>query len=143
MAKILIAEARFYNDIADTLWSGAELILSQAKMSYERLPVPGSFELAPAIAMAAQSKQYAGYIALGCIIKGETNHFELVCNETARAIQHLALERHLAIGFGLITAYTEDQAWHRAKIEGENYGGRAALACLRMIELRQKFLDAA
>ena len=143
MTKVLVVEARFYNDIADTLWEGARLILDQAKIAYDRLPVPGSFELAGAIGMAAQSKQYAGYIALGCILKGETNHFDLVCNESARAIQNLTVEKHLAIGFGLITAYTEEQAWHRAKIEGENYGGRAALACLRMIELRQKFLDAA
>jgi 6,7-dimethyl-8-ribityllumazine synthase len=143
MSKVLIVEARFYNDIADTLWEGAQTVLDAAKIAYDRLAVPGSFELAPAVAMAAQSGTYNGFITLGCIIKGETNHFELVCAESTRAIQNLALEKHLAIGFGLITAYTEEQAWHRAKTDGENYGGRAAIACIRMMELRRQFRLAA
>lgn len=139
MSKILIVEARFYTDIADTLFAGAKTVLDQAKVAYDRVAVPGSFELAPAIAMASDSGLYSGYVALGCVIKGETNHFDLVCNETARSIQNLTTQQLIPIGFGLITAFTEEQAWHRAKIDGENYGGRAAVACLRLLALRDQF----
>lgn len=138
--RVLIVEARFYTDIADTMADAAVKILRQNEVDFDRIDVPGSFELAPTIAMAASSERYNGFIALGCVIKGETNHFELVCNETARAIQSLSVGRQLPIGFGLITAYTEEQAWVRARESGENYGGRAAMACLRMMEHQSKFV---
>ncbi len=136
---ILIAEARFYTDIADTLANAAIAALDRAKASYERIEVPGSFELPAAISFAAQSGRYAGFIALGCVLRGETSHYDIVCNEVARGMQDLAVNRGLALGFGVITAENEQQAWARAKADGENYGGRAALACLRMIELKNKF----
>lgn len=137
--RVLIAEARFYTDIADTMFEAACKILDAAHVTHDRVAVPGSFELAPAIAMAADSGKYHGFLALGCIIKGQTNHFEIVCNETSRALQSLAVERRMPLGFGLVTAYTEQQAWARARETGENYGGRAATACLRMMELRKHF----
>ncbi len=140
MTKVLIVEARFYADLADTMFEAAKSVLDKSSVKFDRISVPGSFELAPAIALASHSNKYDGYIALGCVIKGETNHFELVCNETARAIQNLSVERHLPIGFGLVTAYNDEQAWHRARVDGENYGGRAAAACLRMMEIKNKFL---
>ncbi len=137
--RVLIVEARFYADIADMMFEAAADVLKKSAVAFDRVSVPGSFELAPAIAMAAQTGKYDGYLALGCVIKGETNHFELVCNEAARAIQNLSVERQLPIGFGLITAYNDDQALMRARVDGENYGGRAAAACLRMMELKSKF----
>ncbi len=136
---ILIAEARFYTDIADSLANAAIAALERAKAGYERIEVPGSFELPAAISFAAQSGRYNGFIALGCVLRGETSHYDIVCNEVARGIQELAVNRGLALGFGVITAENEDQAWVRAKAEGENYGGRAAEACLRMIALKSKF----
>ena len=139
MDRVLIVEARFYADLAETMFEAASDVLKKSKIPFDRISVPGSFELAPAISMAAESGKYSGYIALGCVIKGETNHFELVCNETTRAIQALSVVQQLPIGFGLITAYTEDQARIRARVDGENYGGRAAAACLRMMELRGQF----
>lgn len=137
--RVLIVEARFYNDIADTMVDAALAVLKHAGISAMRESVPGAFELAPTIAMAAAKNNFDGYVALGCVIKGETNHFELVCNETARAIQSLSVDRRIPIGFGLITAYNDDQAWVRARVDGENYGGRAAAACLRMMELCAQF----
>ena len=137
--RILIVEARFYADIADMMFNAAADVLREGKVEFDRIAVPGSFELAPAIALAADSGKYDGFIALGCVIKGETNHFDLVCNEAARAIQNLSVDSRLPIGFGLVTAYTDEQALVRARVDGENYGGRAAAACLRMMELKNKF----
>jgi len=137
--RVLIVEARFYSDIADTMGDAALAVLKQSGISAMREAVPGAFELAPTIAMAAAKNNFDGYVALGCVIKGETNHFELVCNETARAIQSLSVDQRIPIGFGLITAYNDDQAWARARVDGENYGGRAASACLRMMELCAQF----
>jgi 6,7-dimethyl-8-ribityllumazine synthase len=142
MAKaphLLIVEARYYTHIADELAQGAEAALKAAGASFQRIAVPGAFELPAAIAAAALSKtpHYDGFIALGCVIRGETSHYDIVCTEAARGIQVLALSG-LAIGFGLLTVENETQAMARARRDQKDKGGEAARACLAMIALSRR-----
>lgn len=138
--KVLIVEARYYAHIADELLRGAVKELEKAGATYERLSVPGAFEIPAAIHYAYRSGQgFAGYVALGCIIRGETGHYDLVCNECARGIQDLAVREKLAIGFGVLTVENEAQALARAMVDRRNKGGEAVRACLAMVELRRKF----
>lgn len=141
-SRILIAEARFYQDISDQLVQGVTAVLDEAGAQFERVAVPGSFELPAAIRFAhdgcesGKKEAFDGYIALGCVIRGETDHYDHVCRETSRALMDLAVQSRLALGFGLLTCETYDQALSRASVEGKNRGADAARACLRMIELR-------
>jgi len=143
--RILVVEARFYEEIADELYAGAEEALQQAGAEIERIAVPGAFEIPAAIAMALDAADseggtlFDGYVALGCVIRGETTHYDYVCGESARGLQELAFGEGLAIGYGILTVENEEQAWARADRKRKNKGRDAALACLRMIELRQKF----
>jgi len=143
--RILVIEARFYEEIADELYAGAEETLRAAGAEVERLAVPGAFEIPAAISMAVEgadngkSTAFDGYVALGCVIRGETSHYDYVCGESARALQDLAYGEGLAIGYGILTVENEEQAWARADRKRKNKGRDAALACLRMVELRQKF----
>jgi 6,7-dimethyl-8-ribityllumazine synthase len=137
MASILIVEARYYEDISDALFAGAEAALKKAGVRYERCTVPGALEIPGAIAMA--EGRYDGFVALGCVIRGETTHYDIVSNESARGIMDLTVRNRLAIGNGILTCEDEEQAWERAKPEKLNKGGGAADACLAMIALRQKF----
>jgi 6,7-dimethyl-8-ribityllumazine synthase len=142
MAKaphLLIVEALYYAHIADELAQGAEAALKAAGASFQRVAVPGAFELPAAIAAAALSKKprYDGFIALGCVIRGETSHYDLVCSEAARGLQVLALAG-LAIGFGLLTVENESQALVRARRDRKDKGGEAARACLAMIALTRR-----
>ncbi len=143
---ILIVEARFYDDIANQLIEGAVQPLEAAGFSYERLEVPGVFEVPAAIRMAIHSSEagtteniYAGFLALGCVIRGETSHYDYVCGESARALMELAINFSLAVGFGILTCENMEQAKKRADINQKNKGGEAAHACLRMIEVRHHF----
>ena len=139
MAKrpsVLIVEARYYAHVSDALLKGAEAALDDAGVRYDRVTVPGAFEIPAAIALAARTRKYDGYVALGCVIRGETSHYDLVCEECARGIQDLALAGH-AIGFGVLTVENVDQAFARARIDKKNKGGEAVRACLAMIALRQ------
>jgi len=143
---ILIVEARFYEDIAEELMKGAVAVLSEAQVTHDRLPVPGAFEIPAAIRMAVRAmhfhphrRRYDGYVALGCVIRGETTHYDHICEESARGLQNLALEFTLAIGYGILTVENEAQAWERAKIDRKNKGGDAARACLAMIEAKRTF----
>ena len=139
MAKrpsLLIVEARYYAHVSDALLKGAEAALIDAGVRYDRVTVPGAFEIPAAIALAARARKYDGYVALGCVIRGETSHYDLVCGECARGIQDLALAGH-AIGFGVLTVENVDQAFKRARIDEKNKGGEAVRACLAMIALRQ------
>jgi 6,7-dimethyl-8-ribityllumazine synthase len=143
---IMIVEARFYPDIADELVRGATTALSEAGASFRRYEVPGVFEIPAAIRMAIRSmdfsidrRRYDGFVALGCVIRGETSHYDIVCNESARAIQQLVCDYTLALGFGVLTVENEKQAKARAKVDGKNKGGEAARACLAMIELKRRF----
>lgn len=137
MTHILIVEARFYADLADELAAGAVAHLDTAGASHERIAVPGAFEIPGAIAMAADSGRYDGFLALGCVIRGETSHYDYVCGESARALMDLSIARRLAIGYGILTVENGDQAWARARRSEKNKGRDAAEACLTMVDLRQ------
>ena len=138
---ILIVEARFYEDITDELARGAVAVLEQIiGASYERVAVPGALEIPAAVQIASTSaRRFDGYVALGCVIRGETTHYDTVCNESARGLQDLALRHGLAIGNGILTVETEAQAWARAKVAEMDKGGGAARAALAMIELKRHF----
>ena len=143
---ILIVEARFYPEIADEMVRGAIAELEAADATYERLEVPGAFEIPTAIGIAVRSleffagrQRFDGYIALGCVIRGETTHYDYVCGESARKLQDLACDHSLAVGYGILTCENGDQAWERAKVDRKNKGGDAAQACLRMIEVKRHF----
>ena len=146
MPHILIVEARFYVDIADELVRGAIAALEDGGATHERVTVPGAFEIPAAVRMAIRSldffggrRRYDGYIALGCVIRGETSHYDYVCGESARKLQDLACDYTLALGYGILTCDTREQAWERASLEGRNKGGEAARACLEMLELKRQF----
>ena len=136
----LIVEARFYEDLGDALADGAISAIEAAGASYERIEVPGALEIPAAISFAAASdKSYDGYVALGCVIRGETSHYDTVCNESARGIMDLTIHDHLAIGNGIITVENGDQAWARAKRSDKDKGGDAARAAMAMAALKITF----
>ena len=143
---VMIAVARFYEDIADELVRGAETALSQAGATWDVIEVPGAFELPAAVATAVRAmefvggrRRYDGYITLGCVIRGETSHYDYVCGEAARALQDLAVKYCLALGFGLLTVENRAQAEERAGVDRRNKGGEAAQVCLQMIDVKSKF----
>ena len=134
--RVLILEARFYEDIADQLVAGAVAALDKAGVDHERISVPGAFELPAALAMAIDSGRYDGFVALGCVIRGETSHYEHVCGECARGLATLAERHRVALGFGVVTANYREQAWRRAAVDQKNKGADAAKACLAMMAIR-------
>lgn len=144
---IMVVEARFYEDLADELAKGAVAALEQADATYERVAVPGALEIPAAIQIAVKSmelratarRRYDGYVALGCVIRGETTHYDHVCAESIRGLQDLTLRHTLAVGMGILTCENRDQAWARASVAKSNLGGRAARACLRMLEIKRYF----
>ena len=138
MAHILIAEARFYDHLNDLLIAGARAAVEAAGHMVEVVTVPGALELPGAIALAAESGRYDAYVALGVVIRGETYHFEVVANESARALMALTLDG-LAIGNGVLTVENEAQALARAKPDELDKGGGAARAALAMMALRERF----
>jgi 6,7-dimethyl-8-ribityllumazine synthase len=146
-SHILIVEARFYPDISGELLSGATAALSAAGATFDRVEVPGVFEIPAAIRMAVAATdsvpKYDGYLALGCVIRGETTHYDIVANESARALQSLVCEFALALGFGVLTVENEAQAWARARVAEMNKGAEAARACLAMIDLKRRLQGAA
>ena len=137
---IMIVEARFYEDIAEALFEGACGALSDAGATHQRFEVPGAFELPAAIAFAhkADPDRFDGYVALGCVIRGETTHYDYVCAQSARGLQDLALREALAIGYGVLTVENHGQAWARASVDHKNKGRDVANACLHMIALRDR-----
>ncbi len=139
MKPILLIVAPYYQAISEMLISGATSAIYASGHTAEMITVPGALEIPGAIAMAAKSGRYAGYVALGCVIRGETYHFEVVANESARGLQQLALTHQAAIGNGILTVETMDQALARADIAQGNKGGEAARACLRMLEIHSLF----
>lgn len=136
--RVLIVEARFYDDIADALLEGATLALNKAGAAIETITVPGALEIPAAIAWAGETGRYDGFVALGCVIRGETTHYDIVSNESARGLMDLTISRGLAIGNGIITVENEDQAWARAKASDLDKGGGAAAACLAMMALKKR-----
>ncbi len=140
--NILIVEARFYDDVADALVDGAAAVLDDAGASYERLRVPGAFEIPAAIGFAARGPDAAGFdgfIGLGCVIRGQTTHYDYVCQESARGLRDLAVREGVALGYGILTCENREQALARARRDEHDRGGAAARACLAMIEIKRRF----
>ena len=138
--RVLLVEARYYAHIADELLRGAAAELERAGIAFERVTVPGAFEIPAAIQFAHLSRSgFDGYVALGCVIRGETTHYDLICAECARGLQDLAVRERLAIGFGVLTVENEAQALARARVDKKNKGGEAVRACLAMIELKRRY----
>ena len=138
MGRLLIVEARFYEHLNDLLLDGARAAIEAAGHEHETITVPGALEIPGAIAMAADSGRYDGYVALGVVIRGETYHFEIVAGESARALMALTLDG-LAIGNGILTVETEAQALARADPKDKDKGGEAAKAALAMLALKARF----
>lgn len=140
MAKFLIVEARFYDHLNDQLIAGAKAALEDAGHQAEVLTVPGALEIPGAIAMAAESGRYDGFVAIGVVIRGETYHFEVVSNESAHGLMALAMDG-LCIGNGILTVEDEAQALVRADPAQKDKGGEAAKAAMRMLEIAGSFRD--
>lgn len=143
-AHILVVEARFYDGLLDAMLTGAKRALDKAGATYEIVTVPGALEIPGAIKFAYEAgkagrleHRFDGYVAIGCVIRGETTHYDTVCQESARGLMDLTINYDLAIGNGIITVEDEDQAWVRAKPEEQDKGGGAAKACLTMIGLKR------
>jgi 6,7-dimethyl-8-ribityllumazine synthase len=144
-ARVLVVEARFYDDIQDALLEGALAELRAAGVSHDLITVPGALEIPAAIAIALEAAEKAGKpydaaIALGCVIRGDTIHFEIVSNESARALMDLAVERQFPLGNGIVTVNTEAQAWQRARASELDKGGDAARAALAMLRLKRRLM---
>ena len=140
---LLIIDARFYEDLAEELVKGAAAAIKAAGGTFDHISVPGAFEIPAALAMAVAAmeqggERYDGFVLLGCVIRGETSHYDIVAGESARAIMDLAVGGRLAVGNGILTVNDRDQAWARAKVDGKNKGGGAAEAALAMIATRQR-----
>ncbi len=139
MTHVLIVSGNFYADLSEELVKGAIQALSAAGASFELLEVPGAFEIPAAIHFAMNNKKYDGFVALGCVIRGETTHYDYVCGESARALMNLAVRDGAAIGYGILTVEDEEQAWARARLSEGDKGKDAAEAALRMIEIKRQF----
>ncbi len=142
---VLIVEARFYEDIADEMARGAVAVLDEAGIGHERMAVPGVFEVPAAIRFAIRAMEthsattdYTGFIALGAVIQGETDHYDHICRESSRALMDIAVHQSIALGFGILTCETKDQAQTRAGISQGNKGAAAARACLRMVNIKKE-----
>lgn len=138
--RVLIATSRYYDHITLELEAGANEVLEAAGAEVETVEVPGALEVPGLIAMAADSARFDGFIALGCVIRGETTHYDYVCQNSAQGLMQLSVDRRLAIGNGILTVENEEQALARADRKRKNKGADAANACLAMIELRRKFV---
>lgn len=139
---LLIIDSRFYETISDTLVAGASGALDAAAATYDRVSVPGVLEIPAALAMALETRgeSYDGYVLLGCVIRGETTHYDIVAEQSARVVMDLAVQHRLAVGNGILTVENRRQAQTRARVAGRNKGGDAAKAALAMIELRRDFM---
>lgn len=142
-ARVLIVEARFYDDIQDALLDGARAELDAAGVAHDLFTVPGALEIPAAIAMAMDGaeksgKPYDAAIALGCVVRGETIHFEIVSMESARALMDLSVARRMPLGNGIITVNNDEQAWARARKGDLNKGGDAARAALAMLRIKRR-----
>lgn len=143
---IMLVVAPYYRDITEQLVQGATAEIEAAGGTWERFDVAGAFEIPVAIAIAMEAgerdparRRFDGYVTLGCVIRGETSHYDLICEETARAVQDLALSHKAAIGFGVLTCENGEQARVRADVDRKNKGGEAARACLETLRLKTHF----
>jgi 6,7-dimethyl-8-ribityllumazine synthase len=144
--KVLIVEAPYYEEISEELFAGAVEEIERLGGAYERLTVPGALEIPGAIRLAADASEAQGnntsfhaYVALGCVIRGETSHYDYVCGESARGLMDLTLQGRIAVGNGILTVENRDQAWARASREQKNKGRDAAGAALALAALKQQF----
>jgi 6,7-dimethyl-8-ribityllumazine synthase len=137
---VLLVEAPYYAHIAALLRDGAERALSAAGATFEAVQVPGAFEIPAAIGFAARAGRYDGFVALGCVIRGETSHYDHICEATAHWLQDLAVREGLAIGYGILTCENEAQALVRATPggNGRDKGGESVRACLALVELKRR-----
>jgi 6,7-dimethyl-8-ribityllumazine synthase len=143
---LLLVEAPYYTHIAALLREGAEKALTEGGATFETVQVPGAFEIPGAIGMAAKAAgKYDGFVALGCVIRGETSHYDHICESTAEWLQRLAVEHGLPIGYGILTCENETQALHRATPggNGRDKGGEAVRACLAMVAVKRRFGEGA
>ena len=139
---LLFVLAPYYEHIAALLRQGAERAVAAAGATCEIVEVPGAFELPPAIAFAAKAaERFDGYVALGCVIRGETTHYDHICEETARALQDMGVRDGLAIGYGILTVENEAQALARAAPGNRDKGGEAVRACLAVIDIKRRFAE--
>jgi 6,7-dimethyl-8-ribityllumazine synthase len=139
-ARILIVEARYYEDIADEMLAGAVAEIEAAGAEYDRVAVPGALEIAQVLVMAGEAIfDYDGVIALGCVIRGETSHYDIVCDNANRNLYAAAGDAQIPVGNAILTVDTKEQAMARARGGREGKGGDAARACLRLIEIRRSF----
>ena len=143
--RVLIVEARFYSDLADEMAKGAIAALDKAGILHDRVAVPGTFEVPAAIRFALRAMEthsatsnYSGFIALGTVIRGETDHYDNICREVSRALMDIAVKQSVALGFGILTCETKEQAEARADISRGDKGADAAQACLRMMDLKKE-----
>jgi 6,7-dimethyl-8-ribityllumazine synthase len=142
-ARFLVVEARFYDDIADMLLAGAARALERAGAAFDRVTVPGALEIPAAIAIALDTAEhrrrpYDGVVALGCVIRGETSHYDIVAGESARALMDLGVARRLPVGNGILTVDTEAQARERADPSRLDKGGGAVRAALALVRLKRR-----
>jgi 6,7-dimethyl-8-ribityllumazine synthase len=137
---LLLVVAPYYAHLSALLREGAERAVAASGATCEAVTVPGAFEIPAAIALAAKAGgRFDGFVGLGCVIRGETTHYDHVCAESARGMQDLAVRDGLAIGFGILTVENEAQALVRAAPDGRDKGGEAVRACLALIELKRHF----
>ena len=139
---ILVIEARYYEAISEALWQGAQTALDEAGATYDRIDVPGVLEIPATVSMALTAmdngkRNYDGFVALGCVIRGETSHYDIVAIQSARALMDLSIDADLAFGNGILTVENEAQAWARAKMDEKDKGGFAARAALHMVKVRE------
>lgn len=145
--SILIIVAPYYTEIVDELVKGAQAELDKSGCEYERIDVPGALEIPIALALAVKAKQigarqkHQGCVALGCVIRGETSHYDIVAGESARGLVKIGMEQGLPIGNGILTVDTGDQARVRAASDGKNKGGDAVRACLSLLAHRDDFIN--
>lgn len=141
-ARLIVVVAPYYRAIAELLLAGAQAAVEHAGANAERIDVPGAFEIPAAIRFAAKAG-YDGYVALGCVVRGETSHYDYVCSESARGLMDLSVREGLAIGYGILTVENIAQAEERADPTRGDKGGEATRAALAMIALKRRFADAA
>jgi 6,7-dimethyl-8-ribityllumazine synthase len=142
-ARVLVVEARYYDDLADELLRGALAAIEAAQARAEVLTVPGALEIPAAVAIATEAAEAAGraydaVVTLGCVIRGETGHYDIVAGESARALMDLAVARRLPVGNGILTVENEQQAWTRARVSELNKGAAAAEAALAVLRIKRQ-----
>lgn len=135
-ARILIVEARYYEALADELLKGARAAIAAANAVAEVVTVPGALEIPAAVAILFETGAYDAVVTLGCVIRGETGHYDIVAGESARALMDLSVHRKIPLGNGILTVETEDQAWARARVAEQDKGGGAAEAALAVLALK-------